>query len=77
MYYGSVGGESILKRNLSLNAWTPDNLSLIHIYADLSVLIAPYLTIGIVIFVMFLIIRFTKMHKNGDQSHGINFGRCV
>ena len=42
--------------------------------ADLSVLIAPYLTIGIVIFVMFLIIRFTKMPKNGDQSHGINFG---
>lgn len=41
--------------------------------ADLSVLIAPYLTIGIVIFVMFLIIRFTKMPKNGDQSHGINF----
>ena len=42
--------------------------------ADLSVLIAPYLTIGIVIFVMFLIIRFTKMPQNGDQSHGINFG---
>lgn len=42
--------------------------------ADLSVLIAHYLTIGIVIFVMFLIIRFTKMPKNGDQSHGINFG---
>lgn len=42
--------------------------------SDLSVLIAPYLTIGIVIFVMLLVIRFTKMPKNGDQSHSINFG---
>lgn len=42
--------------------------------SDLSVLIAPYLTIGIVIAVMFLVIKFTKMPKNGDQSHGINFG---
>lgn len=42
--------------------------------ADLSVLIAPYLTIGIVILVMLLVIRFTQMPKNGDQSHSINFG---
>ena len=37
--------------------------------SDLSVLIAPYLTIGIVIFIMLLVIRFTKTPKNGDQSH--------
>ena len=41
--------------------------------AGLSVLIAPYLTIGIVILVMLLVIRFTQMPKNGDQSHSINF----
>lgn len=42
--------------------------------SDLAVLIGPYLTIAIVIAVMFLVIRFTKMPKNGDQSHAINFG---
>ena len=40
---------------------------------DLSVLIAPYLLIGLVITVMFLIILFTKMPKNGDQSKEIHF----
>ena len=39
----------------------------------LSVLIAPYLFIGLVITVMFLIILFTKMPKNGDQSKEIHF----
>ncbi len=42
--------------------------------ADLSTLIAPYLAIGVVIAVMICIILFAKMPKNGDQSHGINFG---
>jgi FHS family L-fucose permease-like MFS transporter len=41
--------------------------------ADLNVLISPYLAIGAVIVVMFLIILFSKMPKNGDQSHDINF----
>ena len=41
--------------------------------SDLSVLIAPYLLIGLVITVMFLIILFTKMPKNGDQSKEIHF----
>lgn len=41
--------------------------------ADLSVLITPYLAIAAVIAVMFLVIRFTRMPKNGDQSHDINF----
>ena len=41
--------------------------------SDLSVLIGPYLAIGIVIAIMFLIILLTKMPKNGDQSKEINF----
>ena len=42
--------------------------------SDLSVLIGPYLIIGLVIVAMFLIILFTKMPKNGDKSTEINFG---
>ena len=42
--------------------------------SDLSVLIGPYLIIGLVIAAMFLLILFTKMPKNGDQSKEINFG---
>ena len=41
--------------------------------ADLSVLVSPYLAIGMVIVVMFFIIFFTRMPKNGDQSHDIHF----
>ena len=40
--------------------------------ADLDVLISPYLAIGAVIVMMFLIILFTKMPKNADQSHDIH-----
>ena len=42
--------------------------------ADLGTLIAPYLVIGAVIVVMFILIYLVKMPKNSDQSHGINFG---
>jgi len=41
--------------------------------ADLGVLIAPYLTIGLVVVLMLLLVRFVKMPKNADQSHDINF----
>lgn len=41
--------------------------------ADLSILIAPYLVIGIVIIAMFMIIRLTRMPKNADLSHTIHF----
>lgn len=41
--------------------------------SDLSVLIAPYLIIGLVILAMLLLIRSVKMPKNGDQNHAINF----
>ncbi|MBR4898098.1 MAG: L-fucose:H+ symporter permease [Prevotella sp.] len=40
--------------------------------ADLSVLISPYLIIGLVIAAMFLLILFTKMPKNADQNHDIS-----
>lgn len=40
---------------------------------DLSVLIAPYLAIGVVILLMLLLIRFMKMPKNGDKEKDINF----
>ena len=41
--------------------------------SDLSVLIAPYLAIGAVIAVMFCVIWLTRMPKNGDQNHSIDF----
>jgi FHS family L-fucose permease-like MFS transporter len=41
--------------------------------SDLGVLIAPYLAIGAVIALMFAVIWFTKMPKNGDKNHDINF----
>ncbi len=41
--------------------------------SDLTVLITPYVIIGLVILAMFLVIRFTRMPKNADKSHDINF----
>lgn len=41
--------------------------------ADLSVLISPYLVIGVVIAVMFILISVVKMPKNGDGSHDVHF----
>lgn len=41
--------------------------------ADLQTLITPYLFIGIIILLMLLVIRFTKMPKSKDQSHKIDF----
>lgn len=40
---------------------------------DLSVLIAPYLVIGLVIIAMLVVIRMSKMPRNADQSHSIDF----
>ena len=42
--------------------------------ADLSVLIGPYLIIGIVILAMFLLILFTRMPNNADKNHEMNLG---
>lgn len=41
--------------------------------ADLSVLIAPYLVIGLVILLMLIVIRLVRMPKNGEENHDINF----
>lgn len=41
--------------------------------ADLTVLIRPYLLIGLVIIALFLLIRFVKMPANADQSHKVDF----
>lgn len=41
--------------------------------SDLSVLIIPYLIIGLVILAMFFIILFVKMPKNADSNHNIDF----
>ena len=41
--------------------------------ADLSVLIAPYLAIGLVILLMLIVIRLVRMPKNGEENHDINF----
>ncbi len=40
--------------------------------ADLSVLVSPYLFIGVVIVLMFFVILMTKMPGNGDQNHDLN-----
>ena len=41
--------------------------------ADLSVLISPYLAIGIVIIVVFILVAITKMPRSADSSHEIDF----
>lgn len=41
--------------------------------SDLSVLITPYLFVGLVIAVMFVVVRCTPMPRNQDRSHGIDF----
>lgn len=41
--------------------------------SDLGILIAPYLAIGLLITVIFLIIYFTKMPKNGDTASETKF----
>ncbi len=41
--------------------------------ADLSVLITPYVYIGLVVLLMFVVIGLMRMPKNGDGSHDIHF----
>ncbi len=45
--------------------------------ADLSVLITPYLYIGLVVILMFIVIKFVKMPVKGDDEHDIHFGRSL
>lgn len=59
--------DTATRANLS-----PDEFEAVKEY-DLSVLIGPYLTIGLVIIAMFAIILFWPMPKNGDKNKQINF----
>lgn len=45
--------------------------------SDLSVLIAPYLWIGLVVILMFIVIKSVKMPVKGDDEHDIHFGRSL
>ncbi len=45
--------------------------------ADLQVLIMPYVVVGLVVLVLFLIIRFTKMPKNADTDHSLHLGHAL
>ncbi|MCI9172211.1 L-fucose:H+ symporter permease [uncultured Duncaniella sp.] len=45
--------------------------------ADLMVLITPYLFIGLVVLIMFLVIRFMRMPANGDDSHDVHFFKSL
>ena len=51
---------------------TPTEFEAVKEY-DLSVLIGPYLVIGLVILAMFMLILFWRMPKNGDKNHNIDF----
>ena len=59
--------DTATRANLS-----PDEFEAVKEY-DLSVLIGPYLTIGLVIIAMFAIILFWPMPKNDDKNKQINF----
>lgn len=45
--------------------------------ADLQVLITPYVIIGLVILILLIIIRFTKMPKNADKDHSLHLGMAL
>ena len=45
--------------------------------ADLGVLVKPYVIIGIVITVMFAVILLTRMPKNGDNVHTMDFWATI
>ncbi|MDD7455459.1 MAG: L-fucose:H+ symporter permease [Bacteroidales bacterium] len=45
--------------------------------ADLNVLTAPYLAIGLVIVAMFILILITRMPKDGDSDHSLNIGSTL
>lgn len=45
--------------------------------ADLGVLIAPYVGLGIFILLLLLLIRFAKMPRNADTNHSMNLGAVL
>lgn len=46
-------------------------------HTDLQVLITPYVAVGLVVLILFLVIRFTKMPKNADRAHSLHIGRAL
>ena len=51
---------------------SPEQFEAVKEY-DLSVLITPYLAIGLVIIVMFIVILFMHSPQSGEENHKINF----
>jgi FHS family L-fucose permease-like MFS transporter len=45
--------------------------------SDLSILITPYMAIGTIVLVMFLIILFMRMPRNGDKDKEFHFGATI
>lgn len=45
--------------------------------SDLSILIAPYLTIGLIVIAMFIIIILSRMPKNCDKDKSLHFGATL
>ena len=46
-------------------------------YADLQVLIAPYVVVGLAVLALCLIMRFTPMPKNADKDHSLHLGHAL
>lgn len=53
-------------------AMSPDEFESVKM-ADLDILSGPYVIIGIVILMMFVLIAATKMPRNADKNHSIDF----
>lgn len=46
-------------------------------HADLQVLIAPYVVVGLAVLALCLIMRFTPMPKNADKDHSLHLGHAL
>jgi FHS family L-fucose permease-like MFS transporter len=51
---------------------SPEEFESVKVH-DLDVLASPYIVIGIVIIVMFVVIAMVRMPRNADKNHSINF----
>lgn len=63
--------DTIERNNLSIEEFEAIRDS------DLNVLITPYLSIGLVVLLMLIVISFLKMPKNADLSHRIDFSHTL
>lgn len=45
--------------------------------SDLSVVIGPYVGLGIFVLILFMIIRFAKMPRTADSDHSMNLGKVL